>query len=618
MGELHLGQARNLLRAGGQGALAGFAVGGVYGAWEVFLGEDFQHGLSRLATERLSLPMLAGALAGALLSLLLFLFFDALRGRGPRATTYAAGAALLLFLLLSVLAAFPLRDLFIPLHPFSSKPLSAVVFAAVWFFSLALILARIRDGIRPRSDRIPLGGIAVLGWSLGLAALGVQGVVPRLPIPAGAGKESIIIVSLDTLRADRLGFMGYDRPLTPNLDRFSRGGTVFEHASSNAPWTLPSHSSLFTAQLPFTHGARFDHRPLRPANVTLAERLRNAGYRTAAFTGGGYISAGFGLGQGFEIYEEHDEGKEGGGEGIARAALAWIRSMGSRPYFAFVHTYEVHYPYTHDEFVRDPSAASTYGKFGNEELDAIHKGKRILKPGEKQLIADRYDGDVAEADRVMGGMLETLSKEGLLNHVVVVVLADHGEDLWDHDATRSPGHGHSLYQELLHVPLLMVAPGVVQAGRRIQTGVSLVDVAPTLLDLAGVAREPGTAGRSLLTTVTTGAEPEEAPRFAESVEYGPDRFSSTLGHLKVVLAPLPESYNSGVVIRVAPLEVFDLASDPWEKKNLSATPPAGSSQMTEDLWKHVEAVFKPLQEEGQKGKIPEKLREQLRSLGYVK
>src|SRR5262249_8285654 len=138
-------------------------------------------------------------------------------------------------------------------------------------------------------------------------------------------------------------------------------------------------------------------------------------------------------------------------------------------------------------------ASSTYGKFGNEELDAIHKGKRILKPEEKQLIADRYDGDVAEADRVMGGMLETLSKEGLLDHVVVVVLADHGEDLWDHDATRSPGHGHSLYQELLHVPLLMVAPGVVQSGRRIQTGVSLVDVAPTLLDLAGVAREPGTA-----------------------------------------------------------------------------------------------------------------------------
>lgn len=611
-----MGQARNLLRCVGQGSLAGFAVGGVYGAWEVFLGEDFQHGLARLAAERLSSPMLAGALAGALLSTLLFLLFDALRASGRRAVTMAAGGVLFVFLLLSILGAFPLRDLVLPLHSFSSKPLSAAVFAAVWLLSLVLLLGRIREGIRPRSDgRAPLGGIAMLGWSLSLGALGVQGVVPRLP-PSEAGRESIIIVSLDTLRADKVGFMGYDRPLTPNLDRFSRLGMVFEHASSNAPWTLPSHSSLFTSELPFTHGARFDHRPLRPANATLAERLRNAGYRTAAFTGGGYISARFGLGQGFEIYEEHDEGKEGGGQGIARAALAWIRSMGSRPYFAFVHTYEVHYPYTHDEFVRDPAAATTYGSFGNDELDAIHKGKRILTPGEKQLIADRYDGDVAAADHVMGGMLETLSKEGLLDRVVVVVLADHGEDLWDHDPTRSPGHGHSLYQELLHVPLLFVAPGVVPAGKRIQTGVSLVDVAATLLDLVGVPREPS-AGRSLLNTLKTGAEPEEAPLLAESVEYGPDRFSSTLGSLKVVLAPLPEMFNSGVVIRVAPLEIFDLSSDPSEKTNLSAAPPRASSRMTEDLWKRVEAVFKPLKEGGQRGKIPEKLREQLRSLGYV-
>src|SRR4029453_17634161 len=134
----------------------------------------------------------------------------------------------------------------------------------------------------------------------------------------------------DTLRADRVGFMGYDRPLTPTLDRLSRRGMVFDHCSSNEPWTLPSPASLFTSEFPFTHGARLDHRPLRPASATLAERLRNAGYRTAAFTGGGYISARFGLAQGFEIYEEHDEGKEEGGGGIAHAALAWIRSMGSR------------------------------------------------------------------------------------------------------------------------------------------------------------------------------------------------------------------------------------------------------------------------------------------------
>jgi arylsulfatase A-like enzyme len=157
----------------------------------------------------------------------------------------------------------------------------------------------------------------------------------------------------------------------------------------------------------------------------------------------------------------------------------------------------------------------------------------------------------------------------------------------------------------------------VSPGKRIRTGVSLVDVAPTLLDLAGVPRDSAMTGRSLLTTVTTGEEPEEIPILAESVEYGPDRFASIVGPLKIILTPLPQRFNSGVAIRVAPLEIFDLSADPAETRNLAAAPPPGASRLTEDLWKHVETVFKPLDEERGRKEIPQKLLDQLRSLGYV-
>ena len=143
---------------------------------------------------------------------------------------------------------------------------------------------------------------------------------------------------------------------------------------------------------------------------TLAERLRNAGYRTAAFTGGAYVAAGFGFGQGFEIYEDHDEGIEGGPEGIAGAALAWSRSVKDVPFFLFVHTYVVHFPYTHTDFV-DPSSGALQGKIFNvKELDAVHHGRRVLTPAERRWLSDLYDGDVACADRVMGGMLETMRR----------------------------------------------------------------------------------------------------------------------------------------------------------------------------------------------------------------
>ena len=303
---------------------------------------------------------------------------------------------------------------------------------------------RVREAVRPPGiEASPLSRLCgTAGWSMTCIVLVSHLVIPRLPLARGATGTSIILVSIDTLRADRVGVYGYDRPLTPHIDALARQGTLFEQATAASPWTLPSHAALFTSLLPFTSDSRNEHHYPGPRLATLAERLKNAGYRTAAFTGGGYVFSGLGFDQGFDLYRDHDENAEGGPETIASEALAWIRSMRGRPFFAFVHTYAVHFPYRHDEFT-DPKGP-LHGKiFDVADLDDVQIRGRVLTPEERRQIRDLYDGGVHCADRVFGGMLETLRQDGILDASILVILSDHGEDLWDHDDIYSPGHGHS-------------------------------------------------------------------------------------------------------------------------------------------------------------------------------
>jgi arylsulfatase A-like enzyme len=612
------------LRAAGEGALAGWAAGFALGYWQVLLNEDLSRRMFHLAGERFFPPLLAGTILGALLSLGVELLFAASERtkRGPLlcmailAILYAAGVAL---------AAFPLRPRLFPLRIFSGKLVSLCFFAMIAGPPGALLAARFRESFG-RARRATAGAgparpglAATLGLSLAVLSAAAALGAPRLSASRPGNGLSVILLSLDTLRADRLGALGCPRPLTPRLDALARQGTVFEHAESAAPWTLPSHASIFSSLLPYDHGTRWEHKPLRPSIATLAEHFREAGFRTASFNGGGYISAYLGLSQGFEIYEEHDEGKEGGPERIAAAALAWIRSRRAHPFFLFLHTYEVHSPYTHSELADPHDAGGLARTFEVADVVAVQRGERFLTPGERRYVAALYDGDVAHADRVMGGLLETLREEGILDRVLLVVLSDHGEDLWDHDMRRSPGHGHSLYEELLHVPLFFRAPGKVAAGARIGAPVSLLDVAPTVLALAGLPPDPQHRGRSLESALRGGAEPALAPIAAESTEYGPERFSLRQGSLKVILAPRPEQANAGIAIPgVRPLEIFDLEADPAEKTDLSSTAHAGAAAAVESVWKRAEKVAKPGgDEKGGRRRLPAELEEQLRSLGYV-
>ena len=225
-------------------------------------------------------------------------------------------------------------------------------------------------------------------------------------------------------------------------------------------------------------------------------------------------------------------------------------------------------------------------------------------------------------DGHIGEFLETLRRDGVLDRTVLVVLSDHGDDLWEHDVVRSPGHGHSLYQELLHVPLFVRGPGTATHGARIATPVSLLDVAPTVLELAGLPRDPEHDGRSLATTCRSGKEPQAIPVASESTEYGPDRFALRDGKYKVIFTPWPEEKNMGVAIAAAPLEIFDLDADPHETTNLASS----LETLPQEVARMVAAVrergmgkkSEPPEGAGTGAEPPsEELLKRLKALGYV-
>ena len=425
-----------------------------------------------------------------------------------------------------------------------------------------------------------------------------------------SGRPSIVLVSIDTLRADRF-------PEMPHLRALAAEGTDCVDAMSAAPWTLPSHASIFTSMLPFDHGVQWTSNQIARRRSLVTERLQDAGYRTAAFTGGSYVSGGFGFEQGFEIYEDHDEWKEGGSQGIFGHALQWARRMRGRPFFLFVHTYEPHFPYMHVEGVTVPRGKLPPG-FTVDQVEAVYRGDLVLDAEERRYVTALYDSGVRATDAHVGAFLSALQSEGILDEAVLVVLSDHGEDLWDHVESRSPGHGHSLYQELVHVPLIFRAPGRVLAGRRLTTPVSLLDVAPTLLDLAGLRPDAHHRGRSLAAALTRGEALPPRAIFAESIEHGPDRFAWREGTLKAILAPYPDRVHYDVKLDVRPAEIFDLGRDPLERNPESGRFDARAHDAFGALLERSRDALRPKSERGGSGEIPDELRAQLRSLGYLR
>lgn len=362
--------------------------------------------------------------------------------------------------------------------------------------------------------------------SVVVLVLGASG-CKSTPAPAPVG---VLLITLDTTRADRLSPYGFMDVSMPHLERLAREGVVFDQAMSVAPLTLPAHVSLFTGLFPPRHGVREnDSPPLAKGHLTLAERLDAQGFATAASVGSVVLDGDRGLQQGFEQYSQVATGDLQGGtpgqrnaESVVNDAIHWLDTVGDSRFFLWTHLYDPHRPY-------DPP-----------------------EPFASRHASDLYIGEIAYVDSQIGRLLDTLDRQRLLDRTIVVVAGDHGESLGEHGERD---HGIFLYENVLRVPLIIRTP--VMPPRRVGSLVRLVDVMPTVLDLLGLPGAP-TDGVSLMNLMAGGSR--ELDAYAES-EY-PRRFG---------WSPLRSVRDSRFKLIDAPRpELYDLQLDPFEERNVYA------------------------------------------------
>jgi arylsulfatase A-like enzyme len=384
--------------------------------------------------------------------------------------------------------------------------------------------------------------------------------------------RGLVIITLDTTRADRLPVYGFDGIATPAIDGLAHDSVVFDTATTVAPLTLTAHTSLFTGLYPPRHGVRDNaDRPLDASHATLAEMLRRRGFRTGAFVGSMVLGAQRGLSRGFDVY--HDGGAPGVAPPRRRSAgdvvddaRQWIDGLGESPFFLWVHFYDAHAPQ-------------------NPPIEY------------RKLSGDPYEAAVAYVDVEIGRLVAALAERHRLETSVIVIAADHGESLGEHGEAE---HGIFLYESVMRVPLIVRAPGV--APRRASDLVSLVDIVPTVLDLFGIGSVPLLDGVSVRPALVGRALP---PRVVYAESTYPQRFGwSPLrmvrdAHFKYVDAPRPELY--------------DLDRDPLEEQDVHAERPAIAAALRQRL----EEINGPTQPRATSPSLETTDAGALRSLGYV-
>jgi arylsulfatase A-like enzyme len=506
-----------------------------------------------------------------------------------------------------------------------------------------------------------------LAWALGCALLLAGLAAPRVYLravtpapppraelpPAAPGAPNVVLVVLDTVRAGSVSGYGYARPTSPEFDRLAAEGALFLDATSPSTWSLPSHASLFTGRYPSSHGAHGEHRYLDARYPTLAQVMEHHGYQTFCITANPWISDGLGLTRGFAwqdlslreqggaargfsfIHRLLDrlglQDSDKGGDAVAASFESWTRqrpAQGGRPAFVFLNFIEAHFPY--HVLPRDALFRFTdrpYGELRSLSLDLMGqqfggKGRPVAEAGGP--ARDMYDGGVVYSSQLLARVTDALRAQALLDGTILVVLADHGELLGERGDFF--GHGPTLYQESIAVPLLVRYPPRIPAGVKVTQPVSTVGVFATILELAGIEAPPTlqvgslaplargesrAGGGPILSELHVSPEitPSAAPRDPQ-MHY--DRRYRLLreGSFKLIETSKGERF------------FYDLASDPSETRDLAAERSADVSAMHARLAKleqeiGLPALDAPLGEGGAPPELDAATRENLRALGYA-
>lgn len=402
-------------------------------------------------------------------------------------------------------------------------------------------------------------------------------------------KPNVILLTLDTLRADHLACYGYPDVRTPNLDSLARKGVLFEQAATNSPLTLPAHCSILTGMYPTYHGVRINgNTALNDEQMTIAEVLSAQDYQCGAFIGAFVLDGRWGLKQGFQHYDDQFDLKkykhidlgavQRPGNEVIDAALDWLEEQKSTPFFAWIHLYDPHTPYEPPE-----PYLSEYGPRG---------------------LAGLYDGEIAFMDEQIGRCLSWLEDNGLDESTILILVGDHGEGLGSHGEGT---HGYFIYDYAVHVPLIIVTPFEGLRGVRVSSQVRIVDIFPTLMEIAAVIPPAETHGRSLLPLMFRPQKKEDGFAYAESMSPNLQFGWSSIHSLRTT------QYK---YIDTPKAELYDLTRDPGEHTNLLRQYPDIAREMKDTLDRLMEETSRGAPTP-QAANLDKETIEKLSALGYI-
>lgn len=456
---------------------------------------------------------------------------------------------------------------------------------------------------------------------------------------SGGSRPNLILISIDSLRADHLGCYDYPKDTSPVLDRLAREGARFDHVIAETSWTLPTHASMLTGISSAVHQVQTDGKSLAPGFTTLAEVLRDAGYRTRGLWSGPYLHPLFGLGQGFA--EADYEGVLGDLRGYDSAAspdssqvlaaktqnfaaavdavtsptlidkaIAFLEQPHDRPFFLFIHMFDVHFDYKPPEAIWrrfDPDYAGTFTDDQHANNPAI---RADMPPGDLAHLIALYDGEIYFVDQHIGRLLDALNRQSLEDGTVVAVTADHGDEFFEHGRS---GHQKTLYDEVIQVPWLVRQPGRIAPATTITAQARHVDMLPTLLGLLGVAPPQAAMGEDLAPVVRGERAARDLTAVSRLVNPRAGVWSSLrTPHTKLI------TRKDGQDSRT---ELYDLYADPRETRPLPATDPraAGALERLAQFGRMEKGLRQALGDAGGSDvEVPAPLLEQLKELGYAR
>jgi arylsulfatase A-like enzyme len=447
---------------------------------------------------------------------------------------------------------------------------------ALTVFAASLAFSFLASGALARRERLGVGLAALAAivggsfWIVAGSGVDVSVASSRVAESHRDGEHvNVLLISLDSLRADHVGCYGYERDTSPHLDRFAAEGIRFANAVSTSSWTLPTHLTMFTGRYQLSHGVVRETYTLSPSVPTAGEIFKANGYTTAGFVSAPFVAAHYGYARGMDIYEDLSASYENPRDArsaiaapeINEMALRWLDDHAEDQFFLFLHYFDVHYDYIPPapyNTMFDPDYRGTMD--GRNFMDRSDVNSRMDKRDLEHIVA-LYDGEIRFTDAHVGEILRKIDALGLRDKTLVVIVADHGEEFFEH---KNKGHHRTLYDEVLKVPMLVRLPDGSHAGTIVEDPVSLVDLLPTMLDVARVDAPGEIDGLSML-PLTEGRQVSRAAIYGAFFDKPSFNLQVTrrTAHGKVI-----QHFNRITHPRRHPVEYYDLADDPGERRNL--------------------------------------------------